>query len=116
MRSRVGRAYDRARVKIARKADRVLADKGRLIIDGVEHDDTPCEINGGSGDVNGATYRVKFAWDAPAAIGATLVVEAIEGRGELTLQLTEPIDSSTAIWQEWRAMSAPNYGRANVGL
>lgn len=117
MRSLAGKAYDRARVKVAtRLANKALADKCRLIVGEDEYEDTPCEVSGGMGNVDGAAYKVRFAWGSPAAVGASAVVDAIEGRPQLTLQLVEPVDSSTAIWQDWKATSGPSFGRVDVGL
>lgn len=115
--STIANAYGRARVKLAAKATRILTDTCRLIIEGEEPlDNVPCQFSGGSGNMDGAPYRIKFAWDSPAVIGAAAVVDEIEGRPQLTLQLVQPVDSSTALWQEWKATSGPAYGRHDVGL
>ncbi len=112
----VGKAYSKARAKLAAKADRILIDTCRLIVGADEYENIPCQFSGGSGNVDGAPYRIKFAWDSPAVIGAAVVVDAIEGRSQLTLQLAKPLDSSSAIWQEWEGTSGPAYGRVDVGL
>jgi len=111
----VGRAYSRARTKLARKADRGLADTCRLIV-GEDEQNVPCEFSGGAGDVDGASYQIRFAWGGPAVIGATAIIDAILGRPQITLQLVEPVDSSTGLWQEWKATSGPGFGRVDVGL
>jgi hypothetical protein len=116
MRSDVGLAYDEARSEIAGVAAEILPDTCRLIVGADEYEDTPCKINGGSGNVDGAAYRIKFAWDSPAVVTATAIVDAITGRPQITLQLVEPVDSSTGLWQEWRATSGPAFGRHDVGL
>lgn len=112
----VGRAYARARTKLASKSGRILPDNCRLIVGEDEYEDTPCKFSGGSGNVDGAAYRIKFAWDSPAVVTATAIVDAITGRPQITLQLVEPVDSSTGLWQEWRATSGPSFGRVDVGL
>jgi hypothetical protein len=112
----VGRTYARARAKLAAKDHRLLADTCRLIVGEREYKNVPCEFGGGSGDVDGAAYQIRFAWGSPAIVGATAIIDAITGRPQITLQLIEPIDSSTGLWQEWKATSGPVYGRANVGL
>jgi hypothetical protein len=116
MRSEVGQAYDEARIAVAEVAAEILADTCRLIVGEDTYQDVPCQLSGGSGNTDGAAYRMKFAWDSPAVIGATAVVDEIPGRSQLTLQLVEPMDSSTQIWQEWRATSGPAFGRVDVGL
>jgi hypothetical protein len=116
MRSEVGQVYDEVRLGLAAEAQAILTDRCRLIVGEDEYPDTPCELSGDSGDIDGAPYRVSFAWGSPAIIGAAVVIDEIPGRPQLTLQLVAPADSSTAIWQEWRAISAPIYGRASVGL
>lgn len=117
MRGEVGQAYDEARAEVASEvAADALPDTCRVLVGGTEHKNIPCKLKGGSGNVDGAPYRIRFAWGSPAVVGAAVVVDAIEGRPELTLQIVAPTDSSTAIWQEWQATSAPIYGRANVGL
>jgi hypothetical protein len=116
MRSEVGEAYDEVRAELAGVAAEILTDTCRLIVGEAEYQDVPCEFSGGSGDVDGASYQIKFAWDSPAEVGATAIVHAIPGRLQLTLQLVGPADSSTGIWQEWRATSGPAFGRADVGL
>lgn len=116
MRGDVGQAYDEARDAVAEIAADVLPDKCRLIVGEKEYKNVPCKLSGGSGNVDGAPYQIKFAWNSPAVVGATAIIDAISGRPQLTLQLVEPMDSSTAIWQEWRATSGPAYGRVDVGL
>lgn len=116
MRSEVGQAYDEVRAELAGVAADILTDTCRLIVEEEEYEDVPCKFSGGSGDIEGAPYRIKFAWDSPAIIGATAIIDVITGRPQLTMQLVEPIDSSTAIWQEWRATSGPAFGRVDVGL
>ena len=111
-----GRAYARARSKVAPKAHVILIDTCRLIVGKTECRDVPCRFNGGVGDVDGASYQIKFAWGSPAVIGATAIIDAIPGRPQLTLQLVEPVDSSTGLWQEWKATSGPGFGRVDVGL
>ncbi len=112
----VAQAYAKARTKVAAKADRILPDKCRLIVSEAEYEDTPCKLKSNGGNVDGAPYRIRFAWGSPAVIGAEVVINAIPGRPALTLQLVAPIDSSTAIWQEWQATSGPAFGRVDVGL
>jgi hypothetical protein len=104
------RALDRKRARV------VLLDRCRLIVGEDEYQDVRCEFSGGSGNVDGAGYRIKFPWDSPAAIGATAIVEAKSGRPQLTLQLEEPAESSTDVWQEWRVTSGPAFGRVDIGL
>lgn len=94
----------------------VLPDTCRLIVDANEYPDTPCKLRGGSGNLDGAPYRIRFAWGSPAVIGAAVVIDAIDGRPELTLQLKTPMDSSAAIWQEWQATAGPLQGRQDVGF
>lgn len=112
----VAKAYERVRERIAAKADRILPDICLLIVGEDQYPDTPCKLKGGGGSVDGAPYRIRFPWGSPAVVGAAAVVDEIEGRPELTLQLVEPVDSSTGIWQEWKATSGPVYGRQDVGL
>ena len=112
----VAQAFNKARRKLADRAERILPDTCRLIVGEGEYPDTPCEFGGDSGSMDGAPYRISFAWGTPAVIGAAVVVDPIPGRGEITFQLVGPTDSSTAIWQEWRATSGPAFGRADVGL
>lgn len=116
MRSEVGLAFDEARVEVAAIAVEVLPDTCRLIVGEDEYEDTPCKLKGGSGNVDGAPYRIRFAWGSPAVRGAAVVIDEIEGRPQLTLQLVAPVDSSTGIWQEWQATAGPAFGRASVGL
>lgn len=116
MRSEVGQAFDEARAAVAEVAADILPDKCRLIVGAEDYENVPCKLKGGSGGVDGAPYRIRFAWASPAVIGAAAVIDAITGRPQLTLQLVEPSDSSTAIWQEWKATSAPVWGRADVGV
>jgi len=113
-RSKVGQAYDKARVKIAKAAGKVLPDTCRLIV-GTKEYDLPCEVSGGTGDVDGAAYRIKLPWGSPAVITSTVIVDAIGGRPQLTMQIVAPVDSSTALWQEWRT-TAPVFGRVDLGL
>jgi hypothetical protein len=112
----VGAAYQRVRVKLASKAGKILADTCRLIVDGDEYPDTPCEFKGGSDNLDAAPYRVRLPWNSPAIIGATVIIDAIPGREQLTLQLSGPADSSKDLWQEWRATGGPGSGRTDVGL
>jgi hypothetical protein len=116
MRGEVGLAYDEVRVAMADVAPEILPDTCRLIVGEDEYEDTPCKLSGGAGDVDGASYQVRLAWDSPAVVGSTVIVDAITGRSQLTLQLVEPMDSSTGIWQQWRATSGPAFGRVDVGL
>lgn len=112
----VARGYGRARAKVAAKADKILTDTCRLIVGEEQYANEPCQFSAASGNVDGAPYRIKFAWGSPAIIGAAAIIDEITGRPQLTLQLVEPIDSSTGLWQEWRATSGPAYGRVDVGL
>lgn len=116
MRGEIGLAYDEARIAVAEVAADILPDTCRLIVGEDEYTDVPCKFGGGSGGVDGAPYRIKFSWGSPAVVGAAAIIEAISGRPQLTLQLVEPVDSSTGIWQEWRATSGPAFGRVDVGL
>lgn len=104
------------RTTVAGMAPSILPDTCRLIVGENEYGNTPCKISGGSGNVDGAPYRVRLAWGGPAVVGATAIIDAITGRPQLTLQLVEPADSSTGFWQEWRATSGPAFGRVDVGL
>lgn len=112
----VGQAYRKVRVKLAAKAAKILSDTCRLIVGGDEYEDVPCTFSGGHNNADGAPYKIKFAWDSPAVRGATAIIDAIPGRLQLTLQLVAPVDSSTGVWQEWRATAGPGFGRVNVGL
>lgn len=112
----IGKAYAKVRTKLAAKADRILVDTCRLIVDEAQYSNVPCEFRGGSGNLDGAPYRIRFAWGSPAVIGAAAIVDAIEGRPQITLQLVGPLDSSTAIWQEWQATSGLVFGRADAGF
>jgi hypothetical protein len=112
----VGRVYERARNKLATKAAKILIDKCRLIVGEDEYQDTPCELSGNPGNMDGVPYRISLPWGSPAVIGAAVVVDAIPGRPQLTLQLVGPMDSSTALWQDWSATSGPAFGRVDVGL
>lgn len=103
-------------MEIASEAADILPDTCRLIVGEDEYEDTPCQFGGNPGDVEGAPYWIRFAWGSPAVIGAAAVIDAIEGRPQLTLQLVAPMDSSTGIWQEWGATSGPAFGRVDVGL
>jgi hypothetical protein len=115
-RSHAGQAYDKSRAMAASAGVKNLPDTCRLIVGEDEYENTPCRLSGGSGDIDGAPYRIEFAWGSPAVIGATAIVDAIPGRPQLTMQLVGPVDSSTAIWQEWKATSGPAFGRVDVGL
>lgn len=112
----VGQAYGRVRVKLAAKAAKILPDTCRLIVGADEYPDTPCKLRGGSSNMDGAPYQIRFPWGSPAVIEAVVIIDAIEGRPQLTLQLVGPSDSSTAIWQEWQATSGPASGRTDVGF
>ena len=116
MRSGVGKAYDKARSVLTAKASKILIDKCRLIVGEDQYLDVACELRGGSGNMEGAPYKMKFAWGSPVVIGATAIVDAIPGRPQLTLQLVGPVDSSTQLWQEWQATSGPGSGRVDVGF
>ena len=116
MRGDLGQVYDEVRIDLAEDAVDLLTDSCRLIVGEDEYPDTPCELSGDFGSIDGAPYRIKFAWGSPAVIGAAVVIDAIPGRPQLTLQIVGPADSSTAIWQEWRATSGPAFGRVDVGL
>lgn len=116
MRSDIGQAYDDLRSEMAEIATEIMPDTCRLIVGEDEYSDVPCKFGGGSGNVDGAAYRIKFAWGSPAVVGATAIVDAISGRPQITLQLVEPMDSSTQLWQEWRATSGPAFGRVDVGF
>lgn len=116
MRGEVGLAYDEVREELAGVAADVLPDTCRLIVGEDEYPDTPCKLRGGSSNSEGAPYRLRFAWGSPAVIGATAIIDAIEGRPQLTLEIDGPSDSSTAIWQEWEVKSGPGSGRVDVGL
>lgn len=112
----IGDAYVDIRADLAEEAADILPDTCRLIVEGDEYEDVPCRFGGGSGNVDGAAYKIEFAWGSPAVVGATAIVDAIEGRPQLTLQLVAPVDSSTGLWQEWKATSGPAFGRVDVGL
>lgn len=114
--STVANAYARVRVKLASKAERILPDTCRLIVGQVEYRNLPCRLSGNGGNVDGAPYRIQLAWGSQAVIGAAVVIEAITGRPELTLQLVAPVDSSTGVWQEWQATAGPAFGRVDLGL
>ena len=116
MRGELGLAYDEVRVGIAAEAQTILPDVCRLIVGEDEYEDVPCQFSGGSGNVDGASYLIKFAWGSPAVVGASVVIDSIDGRPQLTFQIVEPADSSTGIWQEWRATAGPAFGRVDVGL
>lgn len=116
-------AMTEVRNELALAQDEVLFETCRVIIDGEEvlgDDDEPlaipCRLSGGHNNIDGAPYRIRFAWDSPAVIGASVVVDAIPGRSALTLQLVAPVDSSTGVWQEWQATAGPAFGRVDVGL
>lgn len=112
----MAQAYSKVREKVAAKAARILPDTCRLIVGETEYFDKPCKFGGNSGNIDGAPYKIRFAWGSPAIIGAAVVIDAVEGRPQITLQLVGPTDSSTAIWQEWGATSGPAFGRADVGF
>lgn len=116
MRSEVGQAYDEARAEVAQAAADLLPDTCRLIVGAREYRNVPCKLSGGSGNPDGSPYKLRFAWGSRAVIGAGVVIDAIVGRSQLTLQLVAPLDSSTAIWQDWAATAGPAFGRASVGL
>jgi hypothetical protein len=116
MRNEVGQAYDEIRVAVAEVAAEVMPDTCRLIVGETDHWDVPCQLRGGSGNIDGAPYRMRFAWDSPAVVGATAIVDEIDGRAQLTLQLVEPLDSSTGVWQDWQATAGPAFGRHDVGF
>lgn len=117
MRSEVGQALDEARAEVAAQvAADALPDKCRLIVGADEYPDTACKLSGGGSNVDGAPYRIRFPWGSPAVVGAAVIIDAIEGRPQLTLQIVGPLDSSTAIWQEWQATSGLVYGRADAGF
>lgn len=116
MRSEVGQAFDEARLAVAEIAADILTDTCRLIVGEQEYRNVPCQFSGGSGNLDAAPYRIKFAWGGPAVIGADVVIDAIPGRPQLTLQLVGPLDSSTWLWQKWQATAGPGSGRVNVGL
>lgn len=116
VRGDIGQAYDDVRLDLAEAAADLLADSCRLIVGETEYENVPCELSGNPGNVDGAPYRIKFAWGSPAVIGAAVVIDAIPGRPQLTLQLVGPVDSSKTLWQVWQATSSPYFGRVNVGL
>lgn len=117
MRNEVGQAIDEVRLAVATEvAPDVLPDTCRLIINQDTYYDQPCKLKGGSSNLGAAPYRIRFAWGSPAVIGATVVIDAIAGRSQLTLQLAGPVDSSTSLWQEWQATAGPGSGRVDVGL
>lgn len=116
MRSEVGQAYDEARAEVATIAADVLPDTCRLIVGANEYQHVPCKLKGNRGNSDGASYRIRFAWGSRAVIGAGVVIDAIEGRPALTLQIVGPSDSSTGIWQEWQATAGPLHGREDVGF
>lgn len=116
MRSEVGQAFDEVRAAVAEASASILADSCRLIVGADEYENTPCELVSNAGEVDGAPYRIKLAWGSPAVTGASVVIDAVDGRPQLTLQLIGPVDSSTGIWQEWQATSGPAFGRVDVGL
>lgn len=112
----LGLAIAEVREELAAAREEIFFDTCRLIVGEDEYEDTPCTFSGGHNNEDGAPYKIKFAWDSPAVRGAVVVIDAIEGRSELTLQLVAPIDKSTGVWQEWRATAGPAFGRAVVGL
>jgi len=115
-RSAVGEAYDEVRSALADAAADLLTDRCRLIVGEAQYADVPCEVSGGSGNMDGSPYRIEFAWGSPAVIGAGVVVDAIPGRPALTLQLKAPVDESDSVWQEFQATGGPGFGRVDVGL
>jgi hypothetical protein len=115
-RGEVGLAFDEARVEVAAIAAEVLPDTCRLIVGAKTYNDVPCKLKGGSRDLDSAPYRIRFAWGSPAVTGAAVVMDEIEGRPELTLQIVGPADSSTALWQDWQAIAGPLSGRQDVGF
>jgi hypothetical protein len=116
MRSKTAQIYDQVRAAHAAAGAHLLLDTCRLIVGEQQYQDVPCQFGGGSGDVDGASYRVKFAWGSPAVVEAKVIIDAIPGRPQLTLQLVQPADSSTGLWQEWQATSGPAFGRHDVGF
>jgi len=116
MRGDLGQAYDEIRADLALEAADLLTDSCRLIVGEDEYQDTPCELSGNPGNMDGAPYRISLPWGSQAVIGAAVVIDAIPGRPQLTLQLVGPMDSSTALWQDWSATSGPAFGRVDVGL
>ena len=117
MRNEVGQAIDEIRLAVATEvAPVVLPDTCRLIVGATEYGNQQCRLKSASGSIDAAAYQLRLGWGSPAIIGAAVVVDATTGRPELTLQLVEPVDSSTGVWQDWRATSAPVYGRADVGF
>lgn len=108
-------AIDEVRTELALTSDEVLFETCRIIVGEDEYEDTPCRFSGGHNNEDGP-YKIKFAWDSPAVRGAAVVIDEIPGRSQLTLQLVAPVDSSTGVWQEWRATAGPAFGRADVGL
>lgn len=108
-------AITEVRNELAAAQAEVLLETCRIIVNGAETS-APCRFSGGHNNEDGAPYKIKFAWDSPAVIGASVIIDAIPGRSALTLQLVAPIDSSTGVWQEWIARGGPAFGRVNVGL
>lgn len=109
-------AVNEVRTELAAASSEVLFETCRLIVDEDEYEDVSCRLGGGRNNMDGAPYRIKFAWNSPAIIGATAIIDAIPGRSQLTLQLVAPVDSSTGVWQEWQATAGPGFGRVDVGL
>lgn len=109
-------AIDEVRTELAAVADEVMFENCRIVVGEDEHEDIPCRLGGGRNNLDGAPYRIRFAWDSPAVVGAAVIVEEIPGRAQLTLQLVAPVDSSTGVWQEWRATAGPVFGRQDIGL
>lgn len=117
--SEVGAAIVEVRTELADIAGEIFPDTCRLIVgtgEDDEHENVPCKLKSNSGNLDAAPYRIKFAWGSPAVIGATAIVDAIDGREQLTLQLLGPLDSSTGVWQEWQATGGPGHGRTDVGF
>jgi hypothetical protein len=112
----IGQAYSKVREKVAAKAAKILPDTCHLIVGEDDYWDVPCKLAGGSSNLDNAPYRIRFAWGSPAVVGATVLIDEVSGRQQLTLQLIGPIDSSTGIWQEWQATAGPGSGRVDVGL
>lgn len=116
-RNEVGAAIDEIRLAVAIEvAPNVLPDTCRLIVGSTQYSNVPCRLKGGGGNIDGAPYVVRLAWGSPAGIDTAVVIEAIAGRAQLTLQLIRPRDSSTGVWQDWDATSGPGNGRADVGF
>lgn len=109
-------AIAEVRTELAEAGNEVLFETCRIKLDNQVYEDVPCRLSGGRNNIDGAPYRIKFPWDSPAVAGADVIIDAIPGRSQLTLQLVAPVDSSTGVWQEWQATAGPGFGRVNVGL